>query len=643
MGACLYQNIFVILQQNLRNMDVRERLAALRAQMHEQGLAAYVVPGNDPHASEYMASHWCEMQWLSGFNGESGTMVVTTDRALLWTDSRYYLQAGIELKDSTIELMRESDIDCPSVVEWLKGELKAESQEPRDERFIGLNPEMFSVNDFKAWKEQFAEAGIGVKSVDLIKPIWTEGRPAIPSDKLYPYSADFAGETVESKISRMREILEAKGESQKSKDYALIVSALDEIAWLLNIRGNDVEYNPVVISYVVLEGDKCTLFVNPEKIDSAAQNYLDFNNIDVQPYEAVFDYIHGLRGTIFYDGAKVNEALYEAIDNGPSDQGPRTKAKNIQSPILIDKAKKNAVELEGERIAMRQDGAALTRFFKWLEETLVESQKSKVERPLTEWDLMEKLHAFRAMGENFVEESFGTIAGYQGNGAIVHYAATKEHCAEVKKEGMLLLDSGGQYLDGTTDITRTVWLGGRIPEQAKLDYTYVLKGHIALQTARFPRGTRGNQLDALAKQYMWQAGITFGHGTGHGVGHFLGCHEGPQNVRTDNNPTPLEVGHIISDEPGIYRTGKWGIRTENLITVIPAKQTKATTTEDEWLTFETLTLCFYDTSLIEMSLMTEDEIDWLNAYHVRVYKEVSPLLNEEEKHYLAKKCVALEI
>ncbi len=618
-------------------MDVRERLAALRAQMHEQGLAAYVVPGNDPHASEYMASHWCEMQWLSGFNGESGTMVVTTDRALLWTDSRYYLQAGIELKDSTIELMRESDIDCPSVVEWLAVSLPQPSL--KGGSIVGLNPEMFSVNDFKAWKEQFAEAGIGVKSVDLIKPIWTEGRPAIPSDKLYPYSADFAGETVESKISRMREILEAKGESRKSKDYALIVSALDEIAWLLNIRGNDVEYNPVVISYVVLEGDKCTLFVNPEKIDSAAQNYLDFNNIDVQPYEAVFDYIHGLKGTIFYDGAKVNEALYEAIDNGPSDQGPRTKAKNIQSPILVDKAKKNAVELEGERIAMRQDGAALTRFFKWLEEEAFSNQHSAI----SEWDLMEKLHAFRAMGENFVEESFGTIAGYQGNGAIVHYAATREHCAEVKKEGMLLLDSGGQYLDGTTDITRTVWLGGRIPEQAKLDYTYVLKGHIALQTARFPRGTRGNQLDALAKQYMWQAGITFGHGTGHGVGHFLGCHEGPQNVRTDNNPTPLEVGHIISDEPGIYRTGKWGIRTENLITVIPAKQTKATTTEDEWLTFETLTLCFYDTSLIEMSLMTEDEIDWLNAYHVRVYKEVSPLLNEEEKQYLAKKCAALEV
>ena len=611
-------------------MNVLERLAALRAAMKEANVTVYVVPGNDPHASEYMASHWCEMQWLSGFNGEAGTMVVTTDKALLWTDSRYYLQAGIELKDSTIELMRESDIDCPSIVEWLTKNVQGA---------VGLNPEMFSVNDFAEWKEQLAAANLSIKSVDLIKPIWKEGRPAIPSDKLYPYSADFAGETVESKLARMREIVNSKSSDSK---WALIISALDEIAWLLNIRGNDVEYNPVVISYVVLEDDKCTLFVDANKVDTVAQNYLDFNNIDVKPYETVFDYIAGLSGTVIYDGARVNEALFEAIPAG-------CKKINTKSPVLIDKAKKNAVELEGERIAMRQDAAALTRFFKWMEETLVESQKSKVEsqkskveRPLTEWDLMEKLHAFRAMGENFTDESFGTIAGYKGNGAIVHYSATKENCAEVKPEGMLLLDSGGQYLDGTTDITRTVWLGGEIPTQAKLDYTYVLKGHIALQTARFPRGTRGNQLDALAKQYMWEAGITFGHGTGHGVGHFLGCHEGPQNVRTDNNPTPLEVGHIVSDEPGIYRTGQWGIRTENLITVIPAKQTEATTTEDEWLTFETLTLCFYDTNLIDMSLMTDKEIAWINAYHERVYKETAPLLNPDEAKYLARKCAPIQ-
>ena len=604
-------------------MTTIEKLSALRSLMREHNLVAYVVPGNDPHASEYMASHWCEMQWISGFNGESGTMVVTLDRALLWTDSRYYLQAGIELKDSTIELMRESDIDCPSIVEWLQNELTAKSQEPRAK--VGVNPEMFSVNDYQEWKEKLESFNFQLSSFNLIEPLWIENRPAIPADKLYPYSADFAGETVESKLTRMRE------QMAKKKADAMIISALDEIAWLLNIRGNDVEYNPVVISYVVLEADKCTLFVDANKIDSPAQNYLDFNDIKVLPYEAVFDYIRSLSGTVLYDGTRVNEALFEAI--------PATcKKVNTKSPILIDKAKKNAVEIEGERIAMRQDAVALTRFFKWLEEEAFADAQTQ-----TEWSLMEKLHEFRAMGENYIEDSFGTIAGYLGNGAIVHYAATQDNCAIVKPEGMLLLDSGGQYLDGTTDITRTVWLGGRIPQQAKLDYTYVLKGHIALQRARFPRGTRGNQLDALAKQYMWEAGITYGHGTGHGVGHFLSCHEGPQNVRTDNNPTALEIGHIISDEPGIYRTGKWGIRTENLITVIPAKQTKATTTEDEWFTFETLTLCFYDTSLIDLSLMTEDEIDWLNAYHVRVYKETAPLLKADEAAYLARKCASIEL
>lgn len=578
--------------------------------MREAGLAAYVVPGNDPHASEYMASHWCEMQWLSGFNGESGTMVVTLDEALLWTDSRYYLQAGIELQGSSIQLMRESDIDCPKLVDWLAEHV---------EGTVGVNPEMFSVDDFANWQQQLT-----LRSIDLIKPIWTEGRPAIPQDKLYPYSADFAGEAVESKLARMREAL------AKKKADAMIISALDEIAWLLNIRGNDVEYNPVVISYVVLEAERCTLFVDASKVDIMTRNYLDFNNVTVLPYEEVFAYIRGLKGTILFDGAKVNEALYEAI---PSD----CKKLNVKSPILIDKARKNEVELEGERIAMRQDSVALTRFFKWLEEEAFAEGKTP-----TEWDLMEKLHAFRLMGENFVEESFGTIAGYKGNGAIVHYAATKDKCATVHPEGMLLLDSGGQYLDGTTDITRTVWLGGAIPEQAKRDYTYVLKGHIALATVRFPKGTRGNQLDALAKQYMWAAGITFGHGTGHGVGHFLGCHEGPQNVRTDNNPTALEIGHIISDEPGIYRTGEWGIRTENLITVIPAAQTAATTTEDQWLAFETLTLCFYDTNLIDRSLMTAEEIAWLNAYHQRVYKETAPLLNDEEKAYLSRKCAPIK-
>lgn len=592
-------------------LTVIDKLVALRRLMQEQHLSAYIVPGTDPHASEYMAAHWTETTWLSGFKGETGTVVVTLDKAFLWTDSRYYLQADIELAGSTIQLMRESDINCPTIAEWLCDNVQGT---------VGLNPEMYSVNAFADLRAQLAEAGLSTKSVDLIRPLWVEGRPAIPQNPLYEYEERYAGESVSSKLARIREAM------SKKKADAMIISALDEIAWLLNIRGTDVEYNPLVISYVVLEQNKCTLFVAGEKVNAEAAAYLEREHISVAGYEEVFAYIAGLRGTVLYDGAKVNEALYEAIPG-------ECRKINAQSPILVAKSKKNAVELEGERIAMREDAVALTRFFRWLEEEAFANGKTQ-----TEWSLMEQLHKYRAMGKHFVEESFGTIAGYKGNGAIVHYAATEDQCAVVKPEGMLLLDSGGQYLDGTTDITRTTWLGGNIPEQAKLDYTYTLKGHIALQTIQFPAGTRGNQLDALAKQYMWANGITFGHGTGHGVGHFLGCHEGPQNVRTDNNPTRLEVGQIVSDEPGIYRTNEWGIRIENLITVVPAERKKAATTDDEFLTFETLTLCYYDTSLIEMSLMTQAEIDWLNAYHAFVYQEIAPRLDAADAAFLAKKC-----
>ena len=428
-----------------------------------------------------------------------------------------------------------------------------------------------------------------------------------------------AGESTADKLARVREAMTEAGAE------AMVISALDEVAWLLNIRGTDVEYNPVVIAYVLLEKNRCTLFVLPEKIDETAAAYLAGLEITVAHYNDIYSSLNALHGSVMLDPARVNEALFEAL---PED----CRIIKRQSPVLKMKSMKNAVELEGERKAMRQDAVALTRFFMWLEKEAFPNQK------LTEWDLMEKLHEYRVQGENFVEESFGTIAGYKGNGAIVHYAATPDNCAEVYPEGMLLLDSGGQYLDGTTDITRTVWLGGDIPQQAKLDYTYVLKGHIALARVRFPRGTRGNQLDALAKQYMWQAGITYGHGTGHGVGHFLGCHEGPQNIRTDMNPTVLQEGNICSDEPGIYRTGEWGIRTENLVAVTALPATEAATTDDRFLGFETLTLFPYDTSLIEMSLLTQDERYWINAYHRHVADTVCPMLNEQEAEWLRGKC-----
>lgn len=594
--------------------------------MQKEGLSAYIVPSTDPHASEYMASHWAEVHWLTSFTGEAGTAVVTMDQALLWTDSRYYLQAGIQLEGTTVSLMRESDIDCPKIAEWL---ISAISNQPKmaDTSCVGVNPEMWSVNEYKKLKEQLAEAGIGLKSVDLIRPLWTNDRPAIPTHRFFEFDTRYAGESVHSKMERMRSKMREK------KADAMVVSALDEIAWVLNIRGNDVEYNPVVISYLVLEQEKCTLFVGNEKVTREVCAYLRANDIDIRGYNEVFGYLSGLECTILYDGAKVNEALYEAISTA-------AKTVNAQSPIQIAKSHKNDIELAGVRRAMEQDAVALVRFFRWLESN--DTREKMTDGKLTEWDLMEQLHTFRAMGKRFIEESFGTIAGYQGNGAIVHYAANEETAATVYPQGMLLLDSGGQYLDGTTDITRTVWLGGKIPAQAKRDYTYVLKGHLMLGHIRWPRGTRGNQLDALAKQYMWQAGITYGHGTGHGVGHFLGCHEGPQNIRTDMNPTVLEPGQICSNEPGIYRTGKWGIRTENLVAVTPVDSTPEATTEDEWLTWETLTLCPYDTKLIDLSLLTEQERQWLNDYHAEVYRRISPLLDNEDAKWLRTKCKPID-
>ncbi|MBR1427361.1 MAG: M24 family metallopeptidase [Paludibacteraceae bacterium] len=607
------------------NTTIIQRLNALRELMREHGLSAYIVPGTDPHASEYMAAHWTETTWLSGFTGEAGTVVVTLDEALLWTDSRYYLQAGTELAGTTVLLMRESDIDCPSIAEWLTAHM-APGQ------CVGVNPEMWSVDAYAALRDRLSQGRIGLSSIDLILPLWTEGRPAIPRTPLYAYDVRYAGESVGDKLARIWAGLTAKA---PEGDWALIVSALDEIMWLLNIRGADVEYNPVVISYLVLERERVTLFVLSDKVDAAAAAYLREQGVSVREYGDVYRYIGTLHGTIFYDGARVNEALYEAV---PED----CRRVNMQSLILRDKSHKNAVELEGERIAMRRDAVALTRFFRWLEEEAFADGRTQ-----TEWTLMEQLHAFRAMGENFVTESFGTIAGYRANGAIVHYAATPDNCAEVHNSGMLLLDSGGQYLDGTTDITRTVWLGA-LPEEgsaeyedflrAQRDYTLVLKGHIALASVRWPRGTRGNQLDALAKQFMWQEGITFGHGTGHGVGHFLGCHEGPQNIRTDMNPTVLEPGQICSDEPGIYRTGKWGVRIENLVAVTEVPQTDVTTTDDRWLCWETLTRCYYDTRLIDRTLLTDDERRWLNDYHARLLAEMMPLLAPADAAWLAGKC-----
>ena len=601
---------------------IKERLAALRALMKEHGIWACIVPGTDPHASEYMAEHWTEMSWITGFLGETGTAVITLERALLWTDSRYYLQAEAELQGTTVELMRESDIDCPSIPEWLCKQFTVDSLQLTQ---VAVNPEMYSVNGYRELKATLEEGGLGLVSIDLISPLWTEGRPAIPTSLLYEYEEQYTGESVASKLARVRHAL-----SEKHCD-ALVVSALDEIGWLLNIRGKDVDYTPCLISYVVVEIDKCTIFVASNKLDDHARAYLNRIGVGICEYEQVFDYLKDISvSAVMYDGGKVNEALFEAIN-------PTANKVNVSpSPVLKMQSVKNTTELEGERLAMRKDAVALTKFFYWLE---TEAFKT----PQTEITLAEKLGEFRAMGENYTDDSFCTIAGWKGNGAIVHYHATSEECAKIEGDGVLLLDSGGQYLDGTTDITRTIWLGNpaNIPAAVKRDYTLVLKGHIALARARFPKGTRGNQLDVLARQFLWAEGMTYGHGTGHGVGHFMGCHEGPQNIRTDNNPNPLQVGNICSDEPGIYRTNEYGIRIENLIAVRECNNLGEYTTGEQFLEFETLTLCPYDTHMIDMSRMTGQEIAWVNAYHAWVYAEVAPLLSVAEAAWLKEKCKAL--
>jgi len=600
-------------------MSVIERLAALRALMKENQIAAYIIPGTDPHASEYMAPHWAEMSWITGFLGESGTAVITMDKALLWTDSRYYLQADMELQGSTFSLMRESDVDCPSITDWLLSTFNF----PLSTK-IGVNLEMYSVNAYRKLREELEDGGLSLVSLDLIRPIWIENRPSIPMNPLYIYDDTYAGESVEAKLIRVREELKA------NRCQAVVVAELDEIGWLLNVRGTDVDYTPCVIAYCVVEMDRCTLFVDASKVDKDAAAQLKAKGVRVLPYEDVFDYLKKIDAkAVLMDGNRVNEALYECASN-------RAKCRIVTpSPIQFMMSEKNDVELQGERLAMRQDAVALTRFFRWLEtEALTE--------PQTEITLADKLHAFRQMGKNFTDESFGTIAGWNANGAIVHYAAKPESCAAIEGNGVLLLDSGGQYLDGTTDITRTVWVGDTkaIPEQLKRDYTYVLKGHIALACARFPKGTRGNQLDVLAHQYMWQEGISYSHGTGHGVGHFMGCHEGPSNIRMDNNPNAIRLGQVFSDEPGIYRAGEYGIRTENLMTAREAAA-KPRTTGETYLEFETLTLCFYDTRLIEMSMLTKEEIKWINTYHAWVEREVSPLLNKDEAAFLHSKCQPL--
>ena len=583
------------------------RISLLRAAMKQKGITACIIPGTDPHASEYIAEYWKERQWISGFDGSAGTAVVTLTSAGLWTDSRYFLHAAEQLEGTGIELMKQGLSDTLEILPWLATQLKPGEK-------VGVNSQMFSLNGYATMKTELKMNDLDLVSIDLPALVWTD-RPAIPLNPFFVYDIQFSG------LSTIDKLVLVRAEMKKAYADAFVISALDDIAWLFNIRGNDVDYNPVVIAYALVENDKATLCIAPEKLTPETSDYLQSQGVTVVPYLAIYDLLKKIvpSKSVLVDGGKLNQALFESIPKGCA-------IRNTMSPVYKLKGVKNEVEMAGVRNAMARDGVALTRFFIWLEEGLKGGN-------LSELSVSDKLRKFRFEQEHFVGESFGTIAGYAAHGAIVHYSATPESDAKLKAENIFLLDSGGQYLDGTTDITRTVALGTPSAQQ-KTDNTLVLKGHISLAKAIFPVGTRGSQLDILARKAMWDLGLNYGHGTGHGVGHFLCVHEGPQSIRMDENPTVLQPGMMISNEPGMYRTNEYGIRIENLVHVIPAIKTEF----GQFLKFETLTLFPIDQHLINFDLLTNSEIDWLNEYHQRVYSTIAPKLNEYEREWLSKKC-----
>lgn len=590
--------------------ETTQNIASLRTVMKLENIAAYIVPGTDPHASEYIADYWKEREWISGFDGSAGTVAFSLNKAGLWTDSRYFLQGQQQLEETGIDLMKVGMPETPDILDWICSELKPGEK-------VGVNASMFSVNAYAAMKSKFAENGLQLVSIDLILPIW-KNRPALPVSPFYVFDVQYAGQSASEKIASLRSEMSAK-----NAQY-FVLSALDDIAWLFNIRGNDVDYNPVVIAYALVSLNKTTLYIDSLKLTSETKQYLKHEGVETASYEQVFTDLESVQAqdSIIIDGAKLNQSLYESITLN-------CRKVNMMSPVFQLKSIKNEVEVAGIRRAMIKDGIALTQFFNWLE-TNVNSGK------ISEISLAEKLFEFRSKQENLKGESFGTIAGYNGHGAIVHYRATPESNAVLSNSGILLLDSGGQYLDGTTDITRTIAIGTPTDEQ-KTDFTLVLKGHIALAMAVFPVGTRGSQLDILARKALWDRGMNYGHGTGHGVGHFLNVHEGPQNIRMDENPATLKPGMIISNEPGLYRADKYGIRIENLVHVVPSAQTEF----GNFMAFETLTLFPIDTNLINRDLLSANETDWLNTYHARVYDLLSPGLSAEEKVWLQAKCSRL--
>lgn len=585
--------------------EIELRLARLRELMKREHLSAFIFPSTDAHQSEYVADHWRGREWISGFNGSAGTAVVTMKSAALWTDSRYFLAAEEQLADTEYQLMRQKMEGTPTIAEWLGKELQ-DVQSPE----VGLDGMVNSYNYVKDLSYSLRKlGGITLRTnLDPLEQIW-ENRPSLPANPVEIQPLEYAGETLASKVVRIRKSL------RELHADGMLVSALDDIAWTLNLRGTDVHCNPVFVSYLLIESDKVSLFVDDNKLSPEVKQYLQDNQVSLYNYNKVEKCLESYSEyNILLDGDETSYYLWKTV-----------KCQEIvaaASPIPAMKAVKNEAEIEGYRSAMLKDGVAMVKFLKWLKPAVEAGGQ-------TEISIDEKLTSLRAEQKLFRDISFDTIAGYAQHGAIVHYEATPETDVVLKPEGLILIDSGAQYQDGTTDITRTIALGA-VSEEMKHIYTLVLKAHIQLELVKFPDGASGTQLDAVGRECMWREGYNFLHGTGHGVGSYLCVHEGPHQIRMEWMPTPLRAGMTLTDEPGLYLAGKFGVRIENTVLISDYMSTEF----GKFLQIEPLTLCPIDTTPIDVDMLLPEEIDWLNAYHHSVYEKLSPFLDEEEKKWL---------
>ena len=588
-------------------MNIPERISALREVMRRESIDAFIFPSTDPHNGEYVPDHWKCREWISGFNGSAGTAVVTLNEAALWTDSRYFIAAAEQLEGTGFVLMKDGLEDTPSISKWLGRKLSFNGG-----NCVGVDGMVMSANDTdNLISELQKEGGITVRTnFDPLVEIWKD-RPKIPLNPIEIQPLEYAGESAESKLERIRQAIRAR------HACGILVSTLDDIAWTLNLRGTDVHCNPVFVSYLLLNEDTTTLFVNNRKLTKEVSNYLASINVKVEPYENVRKALKEYKAyNIIMDKATTCHTLYNDV---------RAKVEDCVSPIPTMKAIKNETEVKGFREAMKRDGVALVKFLRWLKPAVEKGGE-------TELSISRKLTSLRAEQPLFRDISFDTISAYQEHGAIVHYEPTTETDAPVRPEGFLLLDSGAQYQDATTDITRTIPLGTLTDEQRKV-YTLVLKGNIQLAMLKFPDGASGTQLDALARMDMWREGMNYLHGTGHGVGSYLNVHEGPHQIRMQWKPSPLRTNMIVTDEPGLYLEGRFGVRIENTMIILPYKETEF----GRFLQMEPLTLCPIDTEPIILDMMRPEETEWLNNYHKRVYDELSPLLEDEDKVWLKEK------